>query len=276
VYVNKSMQEKPFYFPNNNYNLFGVLHLPGTNPVTDGFVFCHPFAEEKLWTHRVFVSFARELTKLGYAVLRFDYMGHGDSDGEFEESTVDSRLADINCAINQLKSEIPSLQEIGLLGLRFGATLAGLVAGQRDDIGKLILWEPVVDGSRYMIEVLRTNLTTQLAVFGRVTQKREKLIEQMKSGETVNVDGYEISYDLFEQGSKIELLDNALGFNGDTLIVQLGKEGQMPREELKNLCIAYVNCDLQLANEEPFWREIKRYYGRADDLYQVTNNWLKA
>ena len=75
------MKEKPFIFPNGSYNLFGILHEPEIESNGEGFVFCSPFAEEKLWAHRVFVNFARELARLGYTVLRFDYMGHGDSEG---------------------------------------------------------------------------------------------------------------------------------------------------------------------------------------------------
>ena len=56
------MTETPFYFANGSHSLFGVLHEPEAAPVNAGFVFCHPFGEEKLWSHRVYVTFARALT----------------------------------------------------------------------------------------------------------------------------------------------------------------------------------------------------------------------
>ncbi|MBT8350241.1 MAG: alpha/beta hydrolase, partial [Deltaproteobacteria bacterium] len=108
------MKETPFFFPNESYNLFGVLHEPENTPKPQGFVFCHPFAEEKLWTHRVFVNFARELAQKGYTVLRFDYMGHGDSEGGFQDSTIETRLFDIKCAIKTLSENISSPERIGL------------------------------------------------------------------------------------------------------------------------------------------------------------------
>jgi pimeloyl-ACP methyl ester carboxylesterase len=37
-----------------------------------------------------------------------------------------------------------------LLGLRFGATLAALAAAARDDVERLVLWEPVGQGARYL------------------------------------------------------------------------------------------------------------------------------
>ena len=60
-----------------------------------GVLLCHAFAEEKLWSHRVYVTFARELAALGYAVLRFDFRGEGDSDLEFEQATISTRIADV-------------------------------------------------------------------------------------------------------------------------------------------------------------------------------------
>jgi alpha/beta superfamily hydrolase len=159
------MSETPFYFPNGNYQLFGILYRPEKMVRDTGFVFVHPFAEEKLWTQRVYVNFARELAQHGYPVLRFDEMGHGDSEGNFEESTIETRLSDINSAIAQIRKDIPEIKKIGLLGLRFGATLASLAAEKSELIHQLILWEPIVDGEKYMQEMLRINLTTQTAVY---------------------------------------------------------------------------------------------------------------
>ena len=42
----KTMKETPFFFSNGSYNLFGILHEPEIEPNGEGFVFCHPFAEE--------------------------------------------------------------------------------------------------------------------------------------------------------------------------------------------------------------------------------------
>ena len=55
--------ETPFFFPSGKHSLFGILHQPAAATCLPAFVFCHPFGEEKLWTHRVFVSFARRLAR---------------------------------------------------------------------------------------------------------------------------------------------------------------------------------------------------------------------
>lgn len=269
------MLEEPFFFDNGSYKLFGVLHRPESQLNELGFVFVHPFAEEKLWTHRVLVSFARELSKRGYPVLRFDFMGHGDSEGNFEDSSVETRLSDIKGAIHTLKEKSTSINEIGLLGLRFGASLAALAAEQEKDIYKLILWEPIIDGSKYMQEMLRINLTTQTAVYKEIRHNRDALVQMMKEGSTVNIDGYEIMYDLFEQASLINLVQDKMSYSRDCLIVQISRREQKIKKDLDDLTTKYSNADIVLAIEEPFWKEIKIFYSIAENLFGDTLKWLE-
>ena len=270
------MIETPFFFQNGSYNLFGILHEPENNTRDAGFVFCAPFAEEKLWTHRVFVNFARELANRGYSVLRFDFMGHGDSDGNFEDSTIETRLSDIKCALQTLKEKVPLIKETSILGLRFGATLALITAENVPDIRKLILWDPIIDGSRYMQEILRINLTTQTAIYKEIRNTREDMVQMMKEGQTVNIDGYELSYDLFQQASNLNLLNGEVNFPGDCLLVQISRKEQNFKKDLEKLRELYSECDLILSIEEPFWKEIKLYYSKAKNLFHDTLEWLDA
>ena len=96
----------------------------------------------------------------------------------------------------------------------------------------------------------------------------------MKNGSTVNIDGYEISYDLFEQASSINLVHNELNFSGDCLIVQISRKEQKFRKDLEEFKSSCSNADLILSIEEPFWKEIKIFYSRADNLFHDTLKWL--
>ena len=272
----RSTIETPCFFPNGPYRLFGILHQPQSGTTGPAWVFCHPFAEEKLWAQRVYVAFARELAARGSWVLRFDVMGNGDSEGRFAESSVESTLSDIDCAVRMLDRSGGGTLGIGLLGLRFGATVAALAAERHPNLAKLILWEPITDGGRYMQEMLRVNLTTQTAVYKEIRHSREDLVRMMKEGQTVNVDGYDLGYPYYEQASAIKLNDGTKRFSGQCLIVQIGKEGQAIRPDLKALQATYRSADLRQATEEPFWKEIKRWYGEAPNLFDVTLAWLEG
>lgn len=274
--LNFAMDETPFFFPVADQELFGILHRPTIEPNGSGFVFCHPFAEEKLWAHRVYVSLARDLAARGHTVLRFDHMGHGDSDGEFQDGSVATHLRDIEAGVGRLREEYPGLDEVGLLGLRLGGTFAALSAERLPGIDRLVLWDPVVDGGRYMQEVLRSNLTSQLAAYGKVLQDRKALVESLNEGKPINVDGYELGREFYEQASAINLLNGSTAFQGEVLIVQVGKPGQPARKDLAALQEHYSGAVLELCIEEPFWREIKPFYARAEQLSSATFAWLEA
>jgi exosortase A-associated hydrolase 2 len=266
--------ETPIYFGHGSEQLFGVLHEPAPDFKSPAFVFCHPFGEEKLWAHRVFVGFARELSRLGHAVLRFDCRGNGDSDAAFRDTSLQSNLHDLGAAIDLLKAR-RQVDSVALLGLRLGATQAALLAEQRSDISALVLWSPITDGARYMQELLRINLTTQLAVYGAVTTDREALVEQMRSGQTVNVDGYDLALPFYEQVSAVKLAAVPHAYAGPCLIVQVERnESAPPARDLVALELQYARATLRLVHEEPFWKEIQRFYETADQLFATTLEWV--
>lgn len=273
--VTKSVTEKPMFFQSGGCRLFGLVHEPVGVPSGEAWVFCHPFAEEKLWAHRVYVSFARILAARGAWVLRFDMMGNGDSEGRFSDISVETMLGDIERAVDQLSRLSGGATNIGILGLRLGATLAALTAERSSKIGKLILWDPVVDGAKYMQELLRSNLTTQSAVYKEIRYNRETLVRMMREGSTVNIDGYELAYPCYEQVSAINLKEDPKRFAGRCLIVQIGKEGQPIQSDLKSLQETYQAATLRTAVEEPFWKEIKRWYRAAPSLFETTLGWMQ-
>ncbi len=270
------MPEVPLFFRNGAYELFGVVHEPAAGLRQAPFVFCHPFGEEKLWSHRVFVTFARKLARMGHPVLRFDYMGNGDSHGRVAESSVSTALSDVRCAIELLKAR-SGADRVGLLGLRFGATVAAAVADASDDVALLLLWQPVVDGRRYMQDLLRINLTTQMTVYREIREDRDALVASMRAGRTANVDGYEVSLPMFEQMSAIDLGRGPRTHTGPCLIVDIVRRADgEPGPEMKRLASQYLGAALGVVQEDPFWKEIERFYDGAPNLFSSTQQWLEA
>ena len=254
--------------------LYGILHEPSGPPSGRTFVFVHPLTEEKLWTHRVFVSFARQLAARGHAVLRFDARGNGDSDGEFSEASVETLCTDVMAAIDEVRRRTSSAR-VTLLGLRAGATVASLVAERLPGVvERLVLWAPVVDGGRYMQDLLRMNLTAQMAAYKEIRYDREALVEQMRAGQSVNVEGYEMTLPMHEEFSAIKLGAEAKQFAGPCLVVQVERKAR-PDADLQKLVEAYGGRATYVsAEEEPFWKEIARFYEQAPNLFARTLEWL--
>ena len=130
--------------------LFGVHQVPaGGAPRSLGVVLCNPIGQEYLRAHRSFRQLAIRLARQGFHVLRFDYYGCGDSSGPDEAWTVPGALANVGQAARELRRRA-GCSRVGLVGLRFGATLALLAAREMQDVAALVLWEPVLSGREYL------------------------------------------------------------------------------------------------------------------------------
>jgi pimeloyl-ACP methyl ester carboxylesterase len=147
---------EPLYFPSGNHPLFAWLHWPADARELDmGLVICKPFGYEATCAHRSMRVFAATAAALGIPVLRFDYLGTGDSaDGDPASEQIGTWLQDIAAAVSELRRRT-GVKRVCLLGLRLGALLATAAAQRAALADALILIAPVLDGRRYLRE-LRT------------------------------------------------------------------------------------------------------------------------
>ncbi len=65
--------------------------------------------DEEILGHRPFKVIAEHLSGRGYAVLRMDDRGTGESEGDTSATTLDDYVADISCAIATLDSCLESI-----------------------------------------------------------------------------------------------------------------------------------------------------------------------
>lgn len=91
------------------------------------------------------------LAASGVAVLRFDYRGSGDSDGNFNEMDLHSEVNDTVAAVRYLKN-LPGVDEhrIALLGRSLGGAIAVLAAAEmKEKVKAIALWAPVFSASQW-------------------------------------------------------------------------------------------------------------------------------
>jgi pimeloyl-ACP methyl ester carboxylesterase len=143
-----------------NQQLLGALHRPQRlRPRSTAVLLCNPFGEEASRAHRMFRVLATQLERAGYAALRFDYSGTGDSLGEARTATVDAWVGDVAIAAERLRSASGAAR-LAVVGLRFGATLATLASTRGDlRLRHLVLWDPIVDGAGYLRELAQQHRT---------------------------------------------------------------------------------------------------------------------
>jgi pimeloyl-ACP methyl ester carboxylesterase len=269
--------EEAFFFPVGASQVFAMLHRPSRAPSL-GVVMCHALAEEKLWSHRVYVSFARQLANAGVAVLRFDMRGEGDSDLEFEDSTLETRIADTEAVVTALRAKLGAECRVILLGHRFGGSIAAAVAARlADRLQGLAIWDPLPDTADYFQQLLRSNLTTQMAIHGKVIRTREVLIDDLLAGQTIVADGYGLQRNFYQQAVALDWSNNADVFARPVLLLEVAKAGQVePSPRLKTLGDTYSTCTCQVVVEPPLWRETRQFHQAAKQFSAQTMAWLSS
>ncbi len=137
-------EEEALVFDCLGAQLPGVLH-PGAEQADCGVLVVVGGPQYRVGSHRQFVVMARALSTAGIPVLRFDCRGMGDGSGErvsFEELD-----AEIDAAVATLRSRLPKIRRVVLLGLCDGASAALINAHRRDDVAGMILINPWVRGN---------------------------------------------------------------------------------------------------------------------------------
>lgn len=267
--------ETPQFFLNRDQRrLFGILHEPDASVRQNiAVVFCAALFEEKLWSHRVMVNFARFLAARGVSVLRFDYFGDGESEGRFEAASVATRVADIADAVEFCRQQT-RVERVYVLGLCYGATLA-LCAALREDAGAgVVAWAPVMDGERYAGELLRAHLSGQMVVHRKIVHDREALVQQIMANQSVNIEGYEFGQALYSEMVGVDLTTMLRGTNKRVMVLQISPAERVetqyaPLTEFSNAAVEFRSI-----RELRFWAQQKSVFPPCDELFAQTADWL--
>jgi putative redox protein len=122
-----TMKEQRLTFPGSNGDqLSARLGLPADGEVQATALFAHCFTCSK--DLRAAVNISRALNQAGIAVLRFDFTGLGESEGDFADTTFSSNIEDLIAAANSLAEELeaPSI----LVGHSLGGAAVLQAAGR--------------------------------------------------------------------------------------------------------------------------------------------------
>lgn len=161
--------------PTPKGTLRGFFHKPNQDKHPVCLIF-HGFTGQKTGTKFCYVQLARMLEAKGIATFRFDFLGSGESDGNFVDMTFQDELSCARVILEEtLKME--NCTEIYVLGHSMGGAVASELAKlYPDQIKKLVLWAPAF------------NLPDALLY----------LTGQIERAKTYDHNGYEIS-DIFVQ-----------------------------------------------------------------------------
>tara|TARA_Y100000294_G_C8543101_1_gene332017 strand:- start:432 stop:1214 length:783 start_codon:yes stop_codon:yes gene_type:complete len=169
-----SQSQKVSFKTEDDITIVGVLSLPNKKkpPVI---LMAHGFCADK--SENGFFQHASQIfTRNGCAVLRFDFRGCGESDGQFINVRLFDKTRDVKSAINFLKNCDLKLdkENIGYVGFSLGATI-GLLA-ESNDIKVSAFWSPAFFPCddmypRYCTEEIKSELKN----YGYFTKEKLKV-----------------------------------------------------------------------------------------------------
>lgn len=203
------MEEVPVFINNMGEKISGVIHVPDKIPAPT-VVFCHGFTGHKIEDHRLFVRAARRISREGIVVVRFDFRGSGESEGEFENMTISSEISDLNAVLNFLMDRNEVLHDkIGVVGLSLGGVISILTSAQNQVVKAVCTWSSPAE-----LKLVSTNIEKS---FGTSSGKSEKDYIDLPTG-------YRVGKNFFIDALKHDILGSCTKISPRPILIIHGSE----------------------------------------------------
>jgi uncharacterized protein len=263
--------EKKIYFNNTNGDkLCAIVNNPSDDKNKPVIVLAHGFSTSK--NSGTYTTLAEKLAKHDISTFRFDFFGHGESEGKFENITISEAVDDILHAIKYLKTQ--KYIKIGLMGSSFGGISSIIAASKTNDLYLLALKSPV---SNYLEKEIET--------------KSEEELEDWKTkGYRIYVSGdgreSKLNYSFFEDFRNNDGYKAAPKIKIPTLIVHGDKDEIVPYKQSVKTCKLIADCKLNTikgadhryenpAHKEEMWEAIVNFIVSQSEHAKNNKNQLK-
>jgi exosortase A-associated hydrolase 2 len=189
----------PLHYDGGAGRSFAIAFLPrGADAIEwsaggNGVLVVPPFAEEMNKSRRMLALLGEASAEADVPLLLPDLHGTGDSAGDFADARWEGWLADLTAATNVMARH--GVRQVTLLGLRLGVLLAVEALDRLSlPVGRLLLWQPVVSGRRYLAQFLRLGMAAALAAGGSDTVAAIR--ERLGRDGMVEIAGYGLAREL--------------------------------------------------------------------------------
>jgi pimeloyl-ACP methyl ester carboxylesterase len=217
-------------FKNGKGNkLYGILSNPTPDMRPPIIIMCHGFSTSK--DGRTPNRLEQLFNKEAIPTFRFDFYGHGESEGKFEDITISEAVDDIQKAIQYLKSL--GYKKFGLIGSSFGGMASIIAASSTNDLLTLALKSPVSDYLGLLI-----------------AQDHNQKIKTWKEKGFMSITGangemLKLNYLFFEDASRMRGYEAAKKIKIPTLIVHGDKDETVPIEQSMKTSSLIDGCQLE-------------------------------
>ncbi|MFP4081912.1 MAG: alpha/beta hydrolase family protein [Candidatus Aminicenantes bacterium] len=224
------MKEKLFFRNSQGLRLWGILSNPTSQKERPVIVLCHGFFRSK--DGRTYLQLEKILNSHNISTFRFDFFGHGESEGKFEDITISEAVDNVWKAVQFLKES--GWGKIGLFGSSFGG-MAGLIAASKtDDLYVLALKSPVSDYGALLTSSAR----------------QEEIKVWREKGYTIltDVEGKKrrLNYSFFRDSANIQGHKAAEKIRIPTLIAHGSKDVTVPLKQSQKTASMISDCRLEI------------------------------
>lgn len=199
----------------------------GTQP---GVLFCGGFKSDMTGTKALALEAAAQARGCGF--VRFDYMGHGQSDGAFLDGSI-GRWKDDTLAVLDRVCRGPTV----IVGSSMGGWLATLAAIARPDrVAGLVLVAPALDFTEDL-------MWAQMTPEQRATLQRDGILREPSE---YSAEPYEYTLKLIEDGRRHCILKNGVGVDAPVRILQGMNDPDVPWRHAVKTIEAFTGGDTRL------------------------------
>lgn len=198
--------------------LVGTLQVPACVPEQSVPLILMVHGAQGTRNSDIFNNLGLALAKDGYAVARFDFHGHGDSEGEFGDSTVETNLDDMDQIIAWAQG-LPWCDGLALMGHSVGGAESAMYAARNPGLfGAVMLIAPALNIAE-----------TSSGILAGTAERRPWMS-----------DAY------VEDGSKFDVFAEIDGYEGPVCIVHGTEDVAVSHEYSQRLFGMLGSCDMHL------------------------------
>ena len=196
--------------------LVADLQTPGVMPRKCPIVIlCHGFTGNR--NGGLEESIARGLEVLGIASIRFDFNGHGESEGDFQQMTVPNEIEDARHVYDWVRRD-GRFGKIGIEGHSQGGVVTAMLAG--------LLGEKALQGGVVLLApegVIRDD-----AIRGQTGGQQGSLADPQDPPEYVEVWGHRLGRDYIKTAFWLPIYETAAGYKGPACIIHGTSDRTVP------------------------------------------------
>ncbi|HZG15235.1 MAG TPA: alpha/beta hydrolase [Candidatus Bathyarchaeia archaeon] len=208
--------EKHVQIPLEKGSLAGTLHVPD-HPVSVHhkwplIIICHGFVGSRIGVDRLFVQAGRSFSAHDFMVLRFDYAGCGESEGDYGSYPF-AGLVEQTLQVIDYAEQLPGVDpdQIFLIGHSLGGAVATYAAARDTRVKSLVLWSPVAYPFRDIVQIVG-----------------EEIFQEAQTHNVADYLGYSLSSGFFQSLAEVHPLTETKEVAGDVLVVHGSNDEDIP------------------------------------------------